>query len=239
MSGHQAHGPGGFSGVAGATYPPRPVPRRIRQHVNPLAAHFMKPRAQPVRPPASLGADPPTHVELGCADAQFSFQLARARPEWFVVGLEIREKLVELNTARAQAAGLSNLAFAYVNLNVDLDRVFGPQSVDAFHLLFPDPWFKSRHQKRRVVDPWMLEVICRQLRPGGELHFASDVFEVALAAMSEIEDPAMEPLGLRNRLGSWRFWRTNPFVAQSKREDTTLARGQRVWRMRYTRGEEG
>ena len=79
----------------------------------------------------------------------------------------------------------------------------------------------------------MLEVICRQLRPGGELHVASDVFEVALEAMAEIEDPAAEPLGLRNLAGPWRFWRGNPFGARSKREDTTLARGQRVWRMRY------
>lgn len=194
----------------------------------------MKPRARSVRPPDRLGTDPRTEVELGCADAQFSFQLARAHPERFVVGLEIREKLVELNTARAAREGLPNLAFAYVNLNVDLDRVFGPRSVDAFHLLFPDPWFKNRHQKRRVVDPWVLEVIGRQLRPGGELHFASDIFEVALEAMAEIEDPAVEHLGLRNLAGPWRFWRGNPFAAQSRREDVTRARGQRVWRMRYS-----
>lgn len=193
----------------------------------------MQPRAQAVRAPASLGADPPVEVELGCADGQFSFQLARARPSTLVVGLEIREKLVEFNAQRAQDEGLSNLTFAYVNLNVDLDRVFLPRSVDAFHLLFPDPWFKAKHHKRRVVDPWMLEVVCQQLRIGGELHFASDVFDVALAAMAEIEDPLTEHLGLRNRLGPWRFWRGNPFPAQSRREDTTLAREQRVWRMRY------
>lgn len=209
------------------------MPRRVRQHVNPLGSHYLEPRAAAVRPPPELGADPPLQVELGCADGQFSFQLARACPGSMVVGLEIREKLVAANTARARLEGLPNLVFGYVNLNVDLDRVLAPRSVDAFHLLFPDPWFKAKHHKRRVVDPWMLEVVCRQLRPGGELHVASDVFEVALAAMAEIEDPAAETLGLRNRLGPWRFWRGNPFPAQSRREDTTLARGQRVWRMRY------
>ena len=60
----------------------------------------MEPRAQPVALPAGLGVDPRTDVELGCADAQFSFQLARAHPERFVVGLEIREKLVRANAAR-------------------------------------------------------------------------------------------------------------------------------------------
>ena len=180
-----------------------------------------------------LGAHPRVEVELGCADCQFSFQLARAHPETMVVGLEIREKLVSANAARAHADGLANLAFAYVNLNVDLDRVLPPRSVDVFHLLFPDPWFKAKHRKRRVVDPWMLEVVCELLRPGGELHFASDVFELALDAMAEIEDQGPS-LGLHNQLGPWRFWRGNPFVAQSRREDTTLARGQRVWRMRYS-----
>jgi len=197
------------------------------------------PRARPVHPAPELGPDPRMEVELGCADGQFSFQLARACPSTMVVGLEIREKLVTANAARARREGLRNLTFGYVNLNVDLDRVLAPRSVDAFHLLFPDPWFKAKHHKRRVVDPWMLEVVCSRLRPGGELHVASDVFEVALEAMAEIEDPVAEGLGLRNRLGPWRFWRGNPFPAQSRREDTTLARGQRVWRMRYVLTPEG
>lgn len=216
-----------------ADYPPRPVVRRVRQHVNPLSSRYIEPRAQPIHAPPELGADPRVEVELGCADAQFSFQLARARPTTWVVGLEIREKVVAINARRAARAGLRNLTFGYVNLNVDLDRVLAPRSVDAFHLLFPDPWFKAKHHKRRVVDPWMLEVVASRLRPGGELHVASDVFEVAMEAMAEIEDPSVEPLGLRNLAGAWRFWRGNPFPAQSRREDTTLARGQRVWRMRY------
>lgn len=211
-----------------------PVVRRVRQHVNPLSSRYLEPRAQSVHPPPELGPTPRVEVELGCADAQFSFQLARARPETWVVGLEIREKVVADNQRRAAREGLCNLTFGYVNLNVDLDRVLAPRSVDAFHLLFPDPWFKAKHHKRRVVDPWMLEVVCARLRPGGELHVASDVFEVAMEAMAEIEDPAAEHLGLRNLAGPWGFWRGNPFPAQSRREDTTIARGQRVWRMRYS-----
>lgn len=195
----------------------------------------MEPRAEPIPVPAALGPRPRVEVELGCADGQFSFQLARARPETFVVGLEIRDKVVALNRAKVGREGIDNLTFAYVNLNVDLDHVLPPRSVDAFHLLFPDPWFKAKHRKRRVVDPWMLGVIAQQLRPGGELHFASDIFEVALEAMAEIEDAA-EDLGLRNARGPWSFWRGNPFPAQSRREDITLARGQRVWRMRYWLG---
>ncbi len=215
--------------------------RRVRQHVNPLGIKYSSPRAEPVDRPAHLGPRCPIDVELGCADGQFSFQLAAAHPERFVVGLEIRDKVVEINRRKVEAAGLKNLHFAYVNMGVDLDRVFAPRSVDRFHLLFPDPWFKSRHHKRRVVELGLCETMADQLRDGGELHFASDVYEVALEALAELEAPDVAALGFRNTSGPWSFCRGNPYGAASKREDTTLRRGQRVWRicLRYTRPDRG
>ncbi|MEZ4380241.1 MAG: methyltransferase domain-containing protein [Nannocystaceae bacterium] len=207
--------------------------RGIRQHVNPLGLAFMEVRAEPVARPSGLASGAPLEVELGCADADFSFELAAKHPDWWVVGLEIRERVLDRNRARAESEGLANLSFGYVNLNVDMDQVFAAGAVDRFHLLFPDPWFKQRHRKRRVIEPWLLQVLRRQLRPGGELHFASDIYDVALAAMAEIEDPCNEPLAFRNLAGPWSFWRGNPFDAASRRERITLRRGQRVWRMRY------
>ena len=207
--------------------------RSVRQHVNPLGLNFQVPRALAYRRPARLTVDAPLEVELGCADAHFSFCMARAYPDHPVVGLEIREKVVELNERRAREEGLSNLYFGYVNLNVDLDRVFEPGTVDRFHLLFPDPWFKSRHQKRRVVDEALCEVMASQLRSGGELHFASDIFELALDAMEVLESVRVERMGFSNLEGAWTFSRQNPCAFASRRELTTVERGQRVWRMRY------
>lgn len=204
--------------------------RGVRQHVNPLGQHYQEPKASRIGIPSGVAVD----VELGCADGQFAFGMAKSHPDHFVVGLEIREALVVRNNAWAHRQGLTNLRFGYVNLNVDLDRVFGPSEVDRFHLLFPDPWFKSRHRKRRVVEIGLATVIAEQLRDGGELHFASDVFEVALEAMEVLESPEVAALGLRNVSEPWSFSRQNPTEpVMSKREQTTRARGQRVWRMRY------
>ena len=205
---------------------------RIRNHVNPLSQHYAVPRARAIAIPAHLGTSPSIDVELGCADAQFSFQLAAAHPDRLVVALDIRARIVEHGSERAEEAGLRNLVLAYCNASVDLDRVLPPASVDRFHLLFPDPWFKPRHHKRRVIEPDALEAIRTRLRVGGELHVASDVFEVALAVMVELED---EPR-LTNLAGAWRFWRGNPFGASSRREDMTLRYGARVWRLRYSAG---
>lgn len=208
--------------------------RKIRQHVNPLSAHFLEERAERVRRPAHLPEGCRVEVELGCADAEFSFALAAAHPDWLVAGLDIREPCLAVNRRRAAELGLANLAFQYVNLNVDIDRVFAPASVDRFHLLFPDPWFKERHHKRRVVEPALVATLASQLRPGGELHVASDVFEIALEIMATVEDPSLGHLGLRNLAGEWSFYKgPNPFDAASRREQTTLRRGQPVWRMRY------
>ena len=207
--------------------------RSVRQHVNPLGLNFQIPRARAYRRPAHLPAAAPLEVELGCADAHFSFCMGRELRDQPVVGLEIREKVVELNERRARVESLSNLYFGYVNLNVDLDRVFEPGTVDRFHLLFPDPWFKSRHQKRRVVDEALCEVMASQLRPGGELHFASDIFELALDAMEVLESMKVEAMGFSNMEGAWTFSRRNPSAFASRRELTTVERGQRVWRMRY------
>lgn len=209
--------------------------RNVRQHVNPLGLHFQARRAQPVTPPGHLAPACEVDVELGCADAKFSFDLARYDPARFVVGLEIREPLVDRNTDLARREGLENLAFGYVNLNVDLDRVFPARAIDRFHLLFPDPWFKRRHKKRRVVDDELVRVIARQLRVGGALHVATDIWDVALDAMGVLEDVELAPEDGRfvNIAGPWTFTRGNPYPCASKREDTTLARGQRVWRMVY------
>lgn len=210
--------------------------RKIRQHVNPLSAHFMVTRAQPVARPPGLAPDCPIEVELGCADAEFSFARAAARPDMLMVGLDIREPCLARNRVRAAEERLSNLLFGYVNLNVDIDVVFAPASVDRFHLLFPDPWVKKSHHKRRVIEPALVASLATQLRPGGELHVASDVFDVALEIMATVEDPSLAHVGFVNQAGPWGFWRGNPFEA-SRREQTTLRREQRVWRMRYVRGD--
>lgn len=206
--------------------------RNIRQHVNPLGLHYMRPRALPAKPPPHL-AGAPVEVELGCADAKFSFDFAAARPDHFVVGLEIREAMVQRNQARATRLGLENLHFGYVNMNVDLDRVFADDSVDRFHILFPDPWFKARHQKRRVIEDGLMHTLARQLKDGGEVHYASDIFELTLEAMAQFELDDAQALGFRNVVAPWSFARENPVPFTSRRDDTTRERGQRVWRVRY------
>jgi tRNA (guanine-N7-)-methyltransferase len=97
---------------------------------------------------------------------------------------------------------------------------------------FPDPWFKTRHRNRRVLDPALASDLAGVLRPGGELFFQSDVFDLSLDAMSVLED---EPR-LANVFGPWSFTKQdNPYGTRTTREERVLEDGKPVWRMLYER----
>jgi tRNA (guanine-N7-)-methyltransferase len=198
---------------------------RHRQHVNPMKMSYFARSAEPLALPPGREVE----VELGCADAQFLFQRAAADPGRAYVGLEIREDLaVEVAEKARRLAAPIHVVFSHANL--DYARFFPPRSVARVFVNFPDPWFKRRHRKRRVVDAALAGDIAASLVPGGELFFQSDVWDVALDALAVLE---AEPR-LRNRAGAWSFWkRGNPYGATSRREDGCAEEGAPVWRLLF------
>lgn len=201
---------------------------RTRQHVNPLGLGFETFRGR--RPELRPGR--PVEVEIGCADAQFLFERARAEPERSYVGVEIRELLVRDVNERARDEGAPVQA-VFCNANHHLGELFSAGAVDRIYLNFPDPWFKRRHHKRRMIDRRLAEQIHEVLRAGGEVFVQSDVWEVALDALEVFENLDTR---FENRAGAWSFWKDgNPFGARSWREANAEAEGLPIWRMRYRR----
>ena len=201
--------------------------RRIRHHVNPLKLGFVAGLA----PSLQLREGRPLEVELGCADAAFLFERAAEDPTPLYVGVEIRAEMVRRVNERAPRPDAAPVCAVLGNINVDLPRLFRPASVARFYLNFPDPWFKKRHHKRRVLNAELAASLAAGLVPGGEVFFQTDVFDLALDAMAVLEgEPAFA-----NVLRPWAFERVSPFTAQSRRERQSLRRGRRVWRLRYRR----
>ena len=202
--------------------------RRVRHHVNPHhTSHLTRQLPAVALPP---GRD--VEVELGCADARFLFERAPLHPELYLVGLEIRVPMVDEVNEKAAALALANLRAVYCNINVDLPSLFPDRSLARIYVNFPDPWFKRRHQNRRLMNDELVPVLHDKLRPGGELFFQSDVYDLALDAMAVLESA---PDHFANRLGPWSFVRDNPFDAKSLREVRCEERGMRIWRMCYRR----
>jgi tRNA (guanine-N7-)-methyltransferase len=204
------------------------VARRVRHHVNPAHAAFRDRGLAPLELPRERHVD----VELGCADARFLFELAPRFPERLFIGLEIRKPLVEQVNEEAQQLGLPNLQAHFCHINIDLPSLIGDRSLARVFVNFPDPWFKRRHQKRRLMNDELVEVLHRKLRPDGELFFQSDVYDLALDALAVLESAADK---FANVHGPWSFARTNPYGARSLRELRCEERGMRIWRMCYRR----
>jgi tRNA (guanine-N7-)-methyltransferase len=201
---------------------------RIRQHVNPLKADLLD-LADVPRIAAAAGRA--LDVELGAAEAHFLIDLARADRETLFVGVEIRRELVTFTNGELARGGLSNVRLVFANMSVDMGRLFAAGSVRRFFLNFPDPWFKTRQHKRRVIGPELMEEIHRALAPGGELFVQTDIFDLAMDAMGALE--AMAPAPFVNAHGPWSFLPANPYPAKSRRERQCEGDGSRIWRLRY------
>jgi len=205
------------------------VPRRIRHHVNPLKSDFITTGAGRVALPAGA----PVEVELGCADARWLFERASACPELALVGVEIRRALVQKVNLRAEGEQLgARVRAVYANITQDLERLFAGGEITRFVINFPDPWFKRRQRKRRLVTCELVEVLWQKLAPRGEVFFQSDVWNVALDAMAVLEDADDRFENLR---GAWSFLRENPFGVRSMREARCAERQQTIWRMLYAK----
>jgi tRNA (guanine-N7-)-methyltransferase len=201
---------------------------RIRQHVNPLKSDLLEiddvPRID-VEPDRAL------EVELGAAEAHFLLDRARADRRTAFVGVEIRHELVDAVNADCARNGLENVRAVFANMSVDLPRLFADGTVHRFFLNFPDPWFKTRQHKRRVIGPGLVADLARALTPGGELFVMTDIFQLALDAMAALEESELYD----NDYGSWTFCRENPYDAKSRRERQCEAEGVPIWRLMYRR----
>lgn len=202
---------------------------RVRQHVNPLKSNFF------IIAPAEVkvAAGVPLEVELGSAEAWFLMDRARAAPEGHYVGVEIRRELVEKANDECARAGLAQVQSVYANMSVDLPRLFARGRVRRFFINFPDPWWKSKQQKRRVVGPSLIDGLHDLLEPGGEIHVATDIFDLALDAMAALEHEV--PRRYQNLRAPWSFLPESPFAARSRRDVQCAGDGSRVWRLAYRR----
>jgi tRNA (guanine-N7-)-methyltransferase len=203
---------------------------RIRQHVNPLKSDLLEIRDVPRVTP---GPGQALEVELGAAEAHFLIGRAGTDREALYVGVEIRRDLVSWTNVELGRAGLGNVRAVFANMSVDMPRLFAAESVRRFFLNFPDPWFKSRQHKRRVIGPGLMAEIHRALDAGGELFVQTDIFDLALEAMSVLETPAASQARFTNAHGSWSFCPGNPYGAKSRRERQCEDEGVRIWRLLY------
>ena len=156
----------------------RPKLRKIDPRID-LSRHFrtLEELPRPISPRALFGREASLEIEVGSGKGLFLQTEAAARPETDFLGIEIAAPYARYAAAGLARRGLTNAIIVWG----DAVRAFAealPNAVaTAVHIYFPDPWWKRRHKKRRVMREDFVRDIERVLRPGGLLHYWTDVEE--------------------------------------------------------------
>lgn len=116
----------------------------------------------------------PLEVDLGCGDGSFLVAMAEKFSERNFLGVERMLGRVRSACGRATRQALSNVRVLRVETSYAVEYLLPPGSTAVAHLLFPDPWPKKRHQRRRIVTKDFLAAVHRLLAPDGSFRIATD-----------------------------------------------------------------
>ncbi|MDJ0845853.1 tRNA (guanosine(46)-N7)-methyltransferase TrmB [Crocosphaera sp.] len=202
---------------------------RVRQHVNPLSAKYRQPLILPEWENIYLDVNQPLHLDIGCGRGKFLLQMAPLYPHINFLGVEIREPLVIEANEQRDRLQLSNLHFLFCNINLYIKPLlasFPPHLLEKVTIQFPDPWFKRSHQKRRVVQPNLVQAIADYLVDTGSVFLQSDIKEVA----EEMADNFLtDTCFQKQHQDTW--LPDNPFPIATEREIATLNKNEPIYRM--------
>lgn len=121
-----------------------------------------------------FGRTAPVHIEIGSGRGTFLVHQAAAFPQHDFLGIEWAAEYYRLTADRLARRGLSNARMIRTDAADFIRRFVPDNSVETFHLYFPDPWPKRRHHKRRFFCEANLRRMLRCLRAGGLINFATD-----------------------------------------------------------------
>lgn len=122
-----------------------------------------------------FGNHRPTEVEIGCGIGRFLVAAARSAPSRNFMGLERAPGLAAAAQAAIRDAGIANARALCGDARCVVSFLVPDDSVTAYHIYFPDPWWKRRHHKRRFLTPAFCAALTRTLAPRGLVHLASDI----------------------------------------------------------------
>lgn len=144
-----------------------------------LSAHFREAETLPVSfdSQALFGRAAPLEVEVGSGKGLFLAAASQAHPERDFLGIEVSFKYARFAAARLAKLKAPNAKAVSGDALALFKKWIPDSSLSAVHVYFPDPWWKKRHRRRRVMNEAFLKDVERTLLPGGSLHFWTDVEE--------------------------------------------------------------
>lgn len=208
---------------------------RVRQHVNPLTDKYQQVFQMPNWSEIYDNLDAPLHLDIGCARGRFILEMAQRFPERNFLGIEIRDPLVKDANEIRDELGLKNLHYLFANINTSLQVLLDSLPTEKLHwvtIQFPDPWFKKKHQKRRVVQPDLVDIFAKHTPASTIFFLQSDVEEVALQMREKFLEHESFVLVHED------FWLAeNIFPVKTEREIATERREEPVYRALFYKSD--
>lgn len=150
-------------------------------------------QASPIDLTAVFGRTAPKILEIGCGMGETTARIAEAHPENDYFGLEVHVPGVGALCKLIAEKQLGNLRIGNHDAMEVVRDMLPEGSLDGIHIFFPDPWHKTKHKKRRLIQSPFVAQLTSRLKPGGYIHCATDWENYALQMLEVLgQEPALE-----------------------------------------------
>lgn len=195
-----------------------------------LGPRFVLPyTAAPLDAPATFGRTAPLILEIGFGMGEATAHIARVRPDDNFLCCEVHEPGVGALLKRIGEQEIGNIRILQHDAVEVIDHMLALASLDGVHIFFPDPWHKTKHNKRRLIQSPLVAKLAARLKPGGYLHCATDWQPYAEQMLQVL---GAEPL-LANTAGG--FAPQPDYRPLTKFENRGLRLGHGVWDIVFVR----
>jgi tRNA (guanine-N7-)-methyltransferase len=172
-------------------------------------------------------------VEIGFGNGEHLAARAAAHPEQDHIGVEVHRPGVGRLLLAIEARRLTNLCIVCHDAVAVFEEQLAPRCLDEVLILFPDPWPKKRHHKRRLIQPEFVTLLAGRLKPGGLLRLATDWQPYAEHMLDVLDGTA----GLTNVAAAARFMPRPAERARTRFEARGERLGHAVWDITYRASE--
>lgn len=143
---------------------------------------------QPVDLDALFPRKAPRYIEIGFGMGASLLQMAQSHPDRDYIGIEVHRPGVGSTLQKLHELDLTNLKLINDDAVEVLKQTIPANSIDGIYLFFPDPWHKTKHKKRRILQPDFVQLVHRTLKTDGLFHMATDWKDYARQMMRILSD---------------------------------------------------
>ncbi len=180
---------------------------------------------------AVFGNTNPLNLEVGFGVGNFLIEMAIREPDENFIGMDFYHKGIRKVITRIGRYQVSNIRIVYGDAKEKLPILFNEAELSRVYINFPDPWPKKKHHKRRLIKPAFIKNLAAKLKPGGEIHIATDYEPYAIEILEFFE---AEPL-LTNKSGYRTFLAQKEGTPQTKYEKKFINSGEKIFYLEFVK----